>query len=448
MLNRIGRAKGSRVFALALVFALRAAALGLAQEVSDPLSRADKAYELGNFPEAAKLLSYALNPAFNLPDGLWVRTVQRLAHSLIQVDRPDLAGVWLRWALRHRGRVTVDDVNFPPAVVRAFAEASRAVEETPDSDTPIFAVTRWRWPEQPQELVALGGIVVSGIALDPEHSQCRNPQLVLALGRLVDLGNLTVGTARYIPPETYMISDTAPGCGRRWVYREILPGVVTELTAPALLTVYHNYMLLVYIDGELVGITAQRRTARNSEVRFVFDGRELKPVRELPVLPGTRRIELRDGVNPRPVADTTIEFNPGDVRIVEFSGDNRTVRDQVTVLPSRDRGLLYVISEPEAAVYLDDELIGAAASSPPDSGARAMVGRRSVPFVLGYEVPAGAHSVSVRRAGYLPFDTVIVFGQQLGVRLKVVLRRRGGEARDSGRSSNGALADRKSAMVP
>ncbi|GIW53236.1 MAG: hypothetical protein KatS3mg081_2591 [Gemmatimonadales bacterium] len=160
---------------------------GRGQDVPAVLSRANQAYEQGNFEEAAKLFSYSLNPEFNLPDSVWTLTLQRLAHSLLEVGRADLAGVWLRWALRHRGSVDVDDINFPPAVIRAFAEASRDVDQTPDSLAIAVAETVWHWPAEPQELVALGGILVP-VSLQPERGACNESGMVVGAGRRVNWG--------------------------------------------------------------------------------------------------------------------------------------------------------------------------------------------------------------------------------------------------------------------
>jgi hypothetical protein len=287
----------------------------VAQDRQEILIRGNQAYEQGNFQQAATLLAYALNPAFDLPDSTWTLTLQRLAHSLLEIDRADLAGVWLRWALRHRGPMTVDDVNFPPAVIRAFAEAGRAVEQTQDSVTPPVGHTRWHWPKEPSDPVALGGIVLAvPLALG---SGCRESRPVVAVNRLVNLGPLPLDSVRYLPPETYMLKETGPGCRSRWVHREVLPGVVTEVTAAATLTVQHeNEMLLVYLDGKLLGATALRSS---SYVRNRLGSHtDLPPVLQVKVLPGVRRIELRDGFTATSVADTTITLNPGDVRVLHF----------------------------------------------------------------------------------------------------------------------------------
>lgn len=284
------------------------------------LSRGNQAYKQGNFREAAKLLGYSLNPSFNLPDSVWVVTLQRLAHSLLETGLPDVAGVWLRWALRQRGSMDVDDVNFPPAVIRAFAQAGREVDQTPDSLAMPLVETIWHWPKEPQELVTLGGIVLNSQLTSCAEGRSNDSRVLVGVGRRVNLGPLPLGAVRYLPPETYVLKETGSPCLPGWIYREVLPGVVTEITLGALLTVYYaGQQLLVYVDGVLVGKTVP--TPVRSGRGFVTVQNPALPhlpeVRQLRVRPGVRRIELRD-VAAATLGDTTITLIPGDVRVLAF----------------------------------------------------------------------------------------------------------------------------------
>ncbi|GIW53237.1 MAG: hypothetical protein KatS3mg081_2592 [Gemmatimonadales bacterium] len=114
-----------------------------------------------------------------------------------------------------------------------------------------------------------------------------------------------------------MLREAGPGCRFGWIYREVLPGVITEIAALASLTIFHVQALLVYVDGELVGKTA--RSMRASAGVWVDALADLKELRELQVRAGPRKIELR---NPSGavVVDTTLTLHPGEVRVVDFSG--------------------------------------------------------------------------------------------------------------------------------
>lgn len=387
---------------------------GSCQDPADVLDRANRAYETGDFREAAKLFSYLLNPELVLADSVWVAALHQLTHSLLQVGRSDLAGVWLRWALRHRGRVRLDDVNFPPAVIRAFAEAGRAVHRGLSGDTVTLVATRWRWPERPQELFALGGIVAVS-PLSEGEERCRTSALSVELNPLVDLGDLPVGQVRYLPPETYVLARSGPGCPEARIEREVLPGVITEVLEAARLTIVSDTELVVYLDGQVVG-TTRRAGVRERGPGLFFEGRELMPVNEFPLTPGTHKVALVSSFG-WTVRDTVIMLGAGE----------RVVLNLPATAARHFGPALYVTSEPEAAVYLDGQLIGVAPVGPPGPHEQARVGGRAVPFVWGYRVDVGTYVLSLRRAGYEPFDTVVVFGNQPRVDIMVRLRRRDGE---------------------
>ncbi len=300
---------------------LQAGPMLATQGPADFLPKANELYQEGKFQDAARLFGYVLNPAFELPDSIWAVALQRLAHSLLESGREDLAGVWLRWTLRHRGPIPVDDVNYPPSLIRAFAEASRAVEASAVRDTLKMVITSWRWPDQPQELLVLGGVVAeSPESLLSEH-RCSGAQLSLRLGQLATLGRLPSGQVRYLPPETYRVARTGATCREEWLEREVLPGVVTELTRAAQLTVTSTTtVLLVALDAWLIGST-ELSTRRSP--RLAVDGRILVPVKGFPVPPGTHRLQVYEVLDQgtRGVwLDTTVSLAPAQHLRINVSG--------------------------------------------------------------------------------------------------------------------------------
>lgn len=98
------------------------------------------------------------------------------------------------------------------------------------------------------------------------------------------------------------------------------------------------------------------------------------------------------------------------------------------LLPARET-VLYVLSDPEAAVLIDGQLAGVAQPVPPGRGQQAWVGERQVTFVWGYRLLPGRHVVTVYRKGYVPFDTVIVAGVRDRLRLAVRLAKQRDEPR-------------------
>lgn len=192
------------------------------QHARDSLAAGGQAYEEGNFERAAALLGYGLDPTAGPQDSVWVVSLQKLTHALIEIDRGPLATLWLRWALRHHGRLRANDTDFPPAVFTALADAALFVQRAQSDDS--LADTHWEWPDSPVSSVALGAVRVTS-NLAPGQTL----DVVLTLGGLVTVGELTPGQVRYLPPGTYTVMGSAEGLREVRVEREVLPGVVTDL---------------------------------------------------------------------------------------------------------------------------------------------------------------------------------------------------------------------------
>jgi len=283
------------------------------QNARDSLTAGSQAYDRGDFERAAALLSYGLDPAAGPEDSVWVVSLQKLSHALIEMDRAPLATLWLRWALRHHGRLRASDTDFPPAVFTALADAALFVQRTQSDDS--LADTRWEWPAGPAPAVTLGALRVTTNA-----DSVQDVDVALTLGGLVTLGDLASGQVRYLPPGTYTVVASSSGLREAKVEREVVPGVVTALHVR--LQAIHRTLLYVtanpplaevFVDGELVGVARQRTGGA-----VVFDARTGKPSKAwghpLPV--GRHRLSVRaPGYLP---FDTTVGVG-GEGKEVRFS---------------------------------------------------------------------------------------------------------------------------------
>ncbi|HYX80976.1 MAG TPA: hypothetical protein VE714_01195, partial [Gemmatimonadales bacterium] len=197
------------VLALMMVLAGRATA----QNGRNVLQLGGEAYDVAEYRAALPLLVVGLNPAAGPRDTLWVTSVHRLAHILIEEGRDSLATVWLRWALRLQPGLVVDTVEFPPVVQDAFALARAFVAAEGPRDT--LVETTWEWTHIPAEAtegavrIERSGVMVSGF--------------------IKGVGPVLAETSQALPPGSYTFVASVPGYFRTQVTREVLPGVTTVL---------------------------------------------------------------------------------------------------------------------------------------------------------------------------------------------------------------------------
>ena len=261
------------------------------QNTRDSLTAGSQAYDQGDFERAAALLSYGLDPAAGPEDSVWVVSLQKLSHALIEMDRAPLATLWLRWALRHHGRLRASDTDFPPAVFTAFADAALFVQRTQSDDS--LADTRWEWPAGPAPAVTLGALRVTTNA-----DSVQDVDAALTLGGLVTLGDFRLGQLRHLPPGTYTVVASGTGLREARVEREVLPGVVTDLHVrlqpvnPTLVyvTAYPPFAEL-FLDGDLVGPAAGPGRSRYS---VIIEGKRVSAIpRGYPLPTGRHKVSVR-----------------------------------------------------------------------------------------------------------------------------------------------------------
>ncbi len=230
--------------ALAAVVARGAAA----QDARNLLRLGSQAYDFAEYRMAAPLLVVGLNPAAGPRDSLWVASLHRLAHILIEDRKDSLAAVWLRWALRVQPGLVVDTLDFPPAVQDAFALARGLVAAAGSGDT--LTETSWEWAQRVGETTQ-GAVRI-------ERSGVPMAAFVEGAGLLPAEGSLP------LVPGSYTIVASAPGYFRTRVTREVLPGVTTVLRfrlrgastqALGFLYVASEPWGSLYVDGERAGYT-------------------------------------------------------------------------------------------------------------------------------------------------------------------------------------------------
>jgi len=247
-------------FALAWVLAGGAEA----QDAPSLLRLGAQAYAFAEYGAAQAFLRAGLNPGAGPRDTLWVASVHRLAHILIEEGKDSVAAVWLRWALRVQARLVVDTVNFPPPVEDAFARARAFVADGTPGDT--LAETTWDWVHGRGEPPSGLRIERSGVPLS---------------GFVEGIGSLPAGATQPLAPGSYTIVVSAPDYFfRTRVTREVLPGITTvvrfRLRGPSsqalgLLYVASTPWAVLYLDGERTDYT---------------------PVAARPVAVGTHRMRL------------------------------------------------------------------------------------------------------------------------------------------------------------
>jgi len=210
------------------------------------LQQGHEAYDFAEFDRAIPLLSLGLNPAAGPRDSLWVSGLHKLAHALIENRQDSLAMVWLRWAARVAGAISVDSVNFPPLVVQALASARDFVHRGPADSVAVRM--SYQWPKAPAPSA-------SGLLL----VQRGQPPVS---GRIEGGDSLQPGVPRAMPAGSYTVLATAEGYQSARAVVELLPGVTTVLAftlapvLPGFLYVASRPWGIVYLDGERIGYTA------------------------------------------------------------------------------------------------------------------------------------------------------------------------------------------------
>ncbi len=261
--------------AAVLGFALAGVLAGASQAQDAPnlLRLGAQAYAFAEYGAAQAFLTAGLNPGAGPRDTLWVASVHRLAHILIEERKDSIAAVWLRWALRAQPGLVVDTVNFPPPVQDAFARARTFVAAGTPGDT--LTETTWEWVHGRSETPSGLRMERSGVPLS---------------GFVEGIGSLPAGTTQPLAPGSYTVVVSAPDYFfRARVTREVLPGITTVVRfrlrgggpssqALGLLYVASTPWAVLYLDGERTDYT---------------------PVAARPVAVGTHRMRLeRPGYTP------------------------------------------------------------------------------------------------------------------------------------------------------
>jgi len=186
------------------------------QDARNLLRLGAQAYDFAEYDAARAFLVAGLNPAAGPRDSLWVASLHRLAHVLIEEKKDSLAALWLRWALRIKPNIAVDTVNFPPVVQDQFALARDFVAGGSSGDT--LTETVWEWTIW--ESVRTRGESAQG-AVRIERSG------VSVSGFLAGIGPLPAGATQSLAAGSYTIEASAPDHFRIQVTREVLPGITT-----------------------------------------------------------------------------------------------------------------------------------------------------------------------------------------------------------------------------
>ncbi len=243
----LGLSSASRRLAgLVLVLASSLPAALPAQASRQLLAQGHQAYELAEFDRAAALLPLGLNPATGPRDTLWTRGVLRLAEVLMDAGREPVAQTWLRWGLRLAPDMLASDVEFPPAVIRAFNSAGEFVRTT--TADPTVVSTSWQWPTV-ETAQGAGALLIRGGDVQVN-------------GRIEGGEFLVAGSPKSLAAGSYTILATAEGYLPTRTTVEVLPGVTTELSfrlapaSPGFLYVASRPWGTVYLDGERIGYTA------------------------------------------------------------------------------------------------------------------------------------------------------------------------------------------------
>jgi hypothetical protein len=187
-------------------------------ERSRSLARAAATFD---YLEAVGELMPVADPSLAGHDSLWAAGVKGLAGALLDEGLenanpdPDLAGVWLRWGVRHAGALPVDPIYDPEALRSAYDRAVAAVAPDPESEAGV--ATDWTWSSA-FDPSAEGRLLVTLATATP------NPPTLTVDGR-----PWRASAAERLPPGTHRIGVSGEGWEEWSVEREVLPGVITHL---------------------------------------------------------------------------------------------------------------------------------------------------------------------------------------------------------------------------
>jgi hypothetical protein len=234
-----------------------------AQQGRAALQQGVAAYERAEFQTAVELLSSGLDPAAGPRDSLWGVGIHMLADALIEQGSTSLADVWLQWALRLEPGLSVDSINYPPAVSRAFLAAS-VIVGAQSFDTATASAT-WEWSDE------------AGSASEGSVRVLATP------GASIDVrgvGAIPPGGERSLTPGTYVVTAVAPAAFPAEITTDVLPGVTTVIEFDLVASTGYLYVVsrpwgAVLLDGEPIGhtiIAAREVEAGSHRLRIERDG--------------------------------------------------------------------------------------------------------------------------------------------------------------------------------
>jgi hypothetical protein len=207
-----------RVLSAFVLLAVVASATAAQQDTRASLLRQATA-ALDDFaPERARdLARAALDPAFGVPDTLWVRGVHMLTQILSEAGEESVAQTWARWAMRTNPTMRIDSVNFVPGVVTALKDARTNVVGSRTAGDDVTSMA-FQW-------AARGSQETQGrLRFDP--STMPVPVNVVVRG----VGLLPAGQGVSIAPGSYEIEVAAQGYLPARIVREVLPGITLTLS--------------------------------------------------------------------------------------------------------------------------------------------------------------------------------------------------------------------------
>ena len=207
------------------------------------LQQGVNAYERAEFQTAVELLSRGLDPAASPRDSLWGVGVHMLADALIEQGSASLADVWVRWALRLEPGLSVDSINYPPAVSRVFLAAGVSVGAQ-SFDTTAVRVA-WEWSAE------------AGTA---SEGSVRIRAAAGVAAEVRDVGAVPPGGERSVPPGTYVVTGVAAAAFPAEITAEVLPGVTTVIefdlvASTGFLYVVSRPWAAVILDGDSIGFS-------------------------------------------------------------------------------------------------------------------------------------------------------------------------------------------------
>lgn len=186
------------------------------QTRSDLMFAAQAARDSFQDNKVLPLLQKAVNPNLGAPDSLWTNGVHLLVQALVEGNKPDLAKVWARWALRTSPTLKIDSVYVVAGAIAALRDGAAFTRARSTGD----GVTRtsWQWP--------LTGSTEPRGFISVERAGPNDSINVRVIG-----SGLVPRTASglALAPGSYEIEAAAPGFLPARISREVLPGVTTVL---------------------------------------------------------------------------------------------------------------------------------------------------------------------------------------------------------------------------